>query len=266
MIYLIGNCQMKVLAEYLRELPGMTEEVHNWYIEDPLSLLDLRLVRKSTVIYQNISAEAIRKHHDLSLEEAANWSTTGLGITGIKFPSIYHSGYFPDFIQDSRIQSIPGYSVPLQIVNRLKYGLFPDEIYTEMMDNNLYSAEYIREHWAACSTELRNRNSVDIQLVDYMDQEYSTRLMHTVNHPTKYLFNLITNLVAEKLKLPADQTILSRKDKMVKHGKLPIFPSIANALNMELDPIVVFKMKEMSVQDYLNRILDIFRTELNLPG
>ncbi len=257
MIYLLGNCQMKVLGEYLRDIPGIDQEIKIWYVEDKLSELDLTSLRKSTVLYQNISSEAIQKHHGLNLESARNWSTEGLGIRGISFPSIYHSGYFPDFYLDPKY-SIPGYNTSRQILERVKKGLTREEIYLEMTDPELYTKEQIEQHWNRCNESLRNRQQVDIPVVDYLTDHRSTRLMHTVNHPTREFFSWLVDLITEKLHLPSGLDVRNRPDKMIKYGRLPIFPSICSHLNMPFDDRTVFEQTEMDLKTYLDKMFSIF--------
>lgn len=163
----------------------------------------------------------------------------------ISLPSIYFNADFIDPIRSTCDE----FYLPKYTINRFVYDAVMDlKMNTLDVVEHIQKIEYtedeIKAHIERAFENLGQReiqNDVTIKVTPFLRKEYlKRRLMHTTNHPNKYVFNYLVNEVLKHLNLPEDETILLRKDLMVKHGHQFILPCVKRYYSGRIDDDFIF--------------------------
>jgi len=242
-ILVYGNCQCKVIADYLSEQPALKHsKINYFFVTHPIEMLNLEFVDKVDVfIYQHVKAESlVSRNPKLNLE---GYTPEGLirrmkpFVQTISIPSIYFSELYPDtYSTDEIIQKLPpfikvdwffNHTFNKKVFDAIHQGKTTRDIKSYFLDPHLYTDEYLDYHSRMSFGNLKTRedqNKVDISVSEFLIKHFKKkRLTWTTNHPTKFVFNYIIHEILKLLELPPDETLLDRPDKLDQD----IFPILA---------------------------------------
>lgn len=254
-IFIYGNCLVKILKEYLNMFLYDNYEIYTFYILDNINTFDKDIFLKTDIfIYQNVSELAFKNDDGKNFTSdklLALLSTTCLTIS---FPSVYFSAYFPYNVSPTDVsllpenikQYIPNYCFDKTLFNMLIEHPCKsvDEIVTKLNEPDLYTDDFILQNLNITYNNLKTRekkNNIDVKLSDYLlDNCYNTRLCMTTNHPSKEVYSMIINQILKKLNETfgekIDTVINSINDKMEKVSKPPILKCVSKYFNIIDNP------------------------------
>lgn len=285
-IYLYGNCQLKTIATYLKNIPFVIERfprIEYFYILDPIQKLDKALLAQTSVfIFQHTTARALVGLNETEKEKAtSDYITQHIlpeSCQCISIPSVYSSILFPNCMstREARVgfpESVPDEVFPNYTFSRRLHKLLLDRksvssIVKEMCDENAYLIADLEKNEIQNYENLRKReieNKVTIPLSSFIRSHFrKERLMLTTNHPTRIFFHYVLNEILKLMSLPPSDIALELPDTMIEYGKAPILPSVLKHLQLDTshisfkeDEIWVFKQRFETYEDYVRYLTNL---------
>jgi Polysaccharide biosynthesis enzyme WcbI len=284
-IYMSGNCQVSNIAVYLRqhpELQGDDTEINVFYCENCVHTMDLeKLMGCDVFIFQHMCARALKDicGHGSDMESFATSKILERlpdRVRRIAIPSIYCSVYWPNNFQrlpkevlgrvpQRWLKYLPNYTFEadllLAMLDGAQGGAFG--LHARMLNHARYDRESVEFNVRNTLGELRKReeaNAVSVRVSDFLEANYKKiRVLHTVNHPTREVFDHLVNGVLEVLGLAPDTTIMSQPDRMLTVQRPPIWPSTQRHLRLEFKdagPYYAHGVKLRTVFEYLKFCLN----------
>ncbi len=261
---LYGNCQMKVVYDYLTKKHPERYEctlVINYKTIFDSNLLPLQQLQQADIfIFQplhghgRIDTDYIR----------ANYLKSSCRC--ISFPYIFFSGYFPDYVDDrNNIRTISdkcpfgiyGYGHQ-KIIDFIALGLAPHHILELSERDDLFSPGELYGNLERTLEILREKEKeTDVKLSDFIKKNFRKyRLFHTVKHPTnvllKELFKQLLPLLGLRSKNIDSDPFFSREHLTFETTDI-IYPSVAKILNLHFTASHALRgYEEVSCTEYIN--------------
>lgn len=251
-ILVYGNCQCKVISDYLSEQPFFkSSSLKYFFVTHPVEMLDLDFVEKVDIfIYQHVKEKSLRSQYPKT--SLRHYTPEGLisrmkpSVKSISIPSIYFSALYPNsYSVDEMLPRIPkgvkidwffNHTFNKKVFDALEENQPIHKIEEILSDPDLYTDEFIEDsiRKSILSLVWREReNKVDIPIADFLERNYKKKqLSWTTNHPTKFVFNYIIQELLKLLDLPPDETLLSRPDKL-DQDIYPIFSCVRKYLCLD---------------------------------
>lgn len=239
-----ANCQNSLIAEYL----GRSQSFNREYTirRFPVHLLmtkgktipDKILRQAKLFIYQPVKAT----HGDLSSQALLDKLPTD--CQQISFPSLYFTGYFPQYCKNPVAQSInPNYPYGViphgdtNIISMLDRGKEKAEIIARLSDPDFYTPESLLSNLNETLSVLEQRETeLDVKVSKFIRANYQHRqLFYTQNHPTDILGMHVVNQILQLLNLPVLGDPLAIKDTLrgvLDNFQIPLYPSVIKHLNL----------------------------------
>ncbi len=257
-IYAYGNCQLKAIAMYLRNIPYVIERyphIEYFYVLDDVAALNKeKLAQAEVFIYQHTTTKAMHggKSEKDRIEATSGFITQHLlpkDCLLISIPSVYSSIYFPNVMTTTEAHTgfadqVPHEVFPNYTFNRRLHGMLIDNvdaksIVQQMCDENIYSKEELirNEHQNYLNLRKReNDNKVTIPLADFIRLNFRRkRLLLTTNHPSKYFFDHLLNEILKLMHVPLSTIALDMEDSMLKLGTAPLLPCVVKHLQLHIE-------------------------------
>lgn len=277
--FLFGNCQIKVIAQYLSSHKPFTDiykTIKYFYIEDNVETLDSHksyLLNLDLFIFQHCSKDALKTDEESYTPSYIASHMIPSHCVIITLPSIYMN---IDFL-DPLGSTINNDRFPRYSFNQSVYDMIlrqePIASIASYFKKVHYSDYDIEKHIAHAFESIRRKeaeNNTSIRISEFFRKNYlKRRLMHTVNHPNKYVFIFLMNEIYKSLGLEQDDTILSQPDKMVKYGHLPLMRCVQSYYKKHMragDDEYVFDYKGqffLDAEEYLQHLYGWYREQIN---
>lgn len=256
-IYTYGNCQLKSIAMYLKNIPDVKERyplIEYFYVLNDVAQLDkVKLAQTEIFIYQHTTAKTMQggKSENERVQATSEYITQHLlpkDCLLISIPSVYSSIYFPNVMTTTEAHagfpaSVPAEVFPNYTVNRRMHGLLLNRvdaknIADQMCDENAYSKIDLERNEQQNYNNLRKReidNQVTIPLADYIRANLrKKRLLLTTNHPSCYFFDYLLNEILKLMNQAPSTIALDMEDPMLKLGKAPLLPCVIKHLQLDM--------------------------------
>lgn len=271
-IFYYGNCQLAALSKYIDSI--YKHEIKIFYVLKNVSeieKLENWLMDCDVFIYQNVKSDALIGNN------VENFTSDNL-IKKFKFnkticvPSIYFSGYFPEPISlqfpifknnNKLLELLPNYTIGYKMWAILNLQLKSVDIFSIISKDDFIHNQVLKDNFINSLYELRIReknNNVDIIVSDFIEFNYhKSRLFHTTNHPSKYLFIFIVNEILKLLKLEDLIQDNFDFDVMETEKKIFILPCVKKFFQLEHisfhDDTCFIKQKQFTPIEYIESII-----------
>ncbi len=269
-----SNCQNRLLAKYLHKSKEFNQK---YTIKRYRAHL---LMRKGATIPDKVLKQAelfiyqpVKNIHGISSSEYL-LSRLSRNCQCISFPSIYFTGYFPQYCRNPVPQTsninYPGGIIPhgdANIITMLKQGFKEKEIITKLCDPNFYSQKFLLLNLQQTLEELARRESeLTIKISNFIRVNYRDYyLFHTQNHPSDILGVYVANQILKQIHLPTLGNELSFNNPSVdvlNHIQLPIYPSVIKNLELTFAKDILsyrhgsFYTDKMTLEKYVSEYIN----------
>lgn len=269
-----ANCQNRLLAKYLQ----LSEEFNQKYTVKRFRAH--LLMRKGTTIPGRVLKHAalfiyqpVKNIHGISSSEYL-LSRLPENCQRISFPSMYFTGYFPQYCRNPVPQTtnvnFPGGVIPhgdANIIAMLEQGFKEKEIIARLSDPNFYSQKFLLLNLQQTIEELARRESeLTIKISKFIIDNYKDYyLFHTQNHPSDILGVFVANQILDKIHLPRLGNELSFNHPyadVLNHIQLPLYPSVIKNLELTFAKDVSgyrhgsFYTNNMTLEKYISEYIN----------
>jgi hypothetical protein len=264
----MGNCQSAPIRDLLKRKIGVEADIVQIKPVHLLSKTDLGDVlvhlRQANIIVTHLISE---NYNELPIGTRQLKEIMRPGSKLIVVPNAHFIGYFPSFLylKDSKGRTVAprvadyscfpsDYHDAFCIAGKIK-GLSLEELksfYAEYAGAHDWISKYVGESLES----LREREQeCDVTFSDYIESEYTkSQLFWTFNHPSNRLLEYIVAQIMGSIGMtPVAQ---ENKVEYLKGTVLPLFPFVANTMQMSFVP-EKFVMEEIgSYEEFVSRCWD----------
>jgi hypothetical protein len=225
-VYVHGNCQAPAIASMIaNDFPQwdvFSYEVFGDDIIGPSIDHYYELARTADIIISQPIHLNYRGRDDLSLSWLRNAAKRSAHF--VVYPSMYFDGQLIGW----RSIGIPAYGMDyhdLLLVHLTNIGLGVDRIAALLLDEHLYTDEFISSEINLSISEMQRReavDNVDIPLSPHlMKYGNSVQIFHAINHPYRSVFAYVANEILKSLGYKASIDARGRECLPFPHVPLP---------------------------------------------
>ena len=255
-----GNCQMRLLQNYLLANKSFTDQytiIDIPRVFDFLSTENFETYFGYECLWQNC---ALFIYHQISSENRFSplIGTDNLlrklnpDTITLKLCNLWFKSYFPQ--SEKNTQNV---MTEFQMSGLFAYGdknvremalsgqFGKDEIVEILSADDYYSKEVIDKILKSDFEEMEKREATcDVKIADFIKENYAKRILfHSCNHPTHFLMREVSERVIRFLGIEDtsfDDEWLVRKKWSLKGQDLPIYPSVAKVMGLNIANRVYF--------------------------
>lgn len=280
-IHIIGNCQVRPIATYLRHTIGNGDHILTVWPK-------LHLIQEaecSQLIDSLHSADVL-----VCMPVGDNYRSMPLGSSQIAercpphckviiYPNSYFKGYHPtfDYARDQDGNHILSSNPLIEGVNPftdyhdaaaaivcLTHQGGDDMIFDKYIERLSLTTDTLKNIVSKSLAEIERRDaSCSFSLHPIIKTQYQKyKLFHSFNHPTNALMKIVASKILEEAGLAAEDcsfSSVSNDSEFLGHPNLPIMPCIHDALILEFPRLELDQMKQQYFQYFsfirMNRLL-----------
>ncbi len=161
----------------------------------------------------------------------------------ISFPSMYFTGYFPQYCKNPVNKAYPNYPAGIiphgdsNIISMLNQGKSRSEIIKSISDPDFYTQEFLLNNLQNTLAELIQReHNLSIKISEFIKDNYQHYyLFHTHNHPSNILGIYVVNQILKLLGISHLGDPLSFEQltsEALGQIQIPIYPSVIKHLSL----------------------------------
>ena len=227
-VYVHGNCQGPAIAALLKEQRPEWDvasyEVFNTKIISEIARY-YHYVETADIIISQPIHDGYRNRADLSL----NWlrASAKPNAQFVIFPSMFFDGQ----LVGCRSIKFPAYGMPYHdslLVHLAVMGVGLQEITRILLDEDLYSDEFLRGEIARSIEEARRRehvDQIDVPMAPFLEEFGSSiQIFHVINHPCRPALANVANQILATLGYPANVHAVGQE--LIPFPHIPLIPSV----------------------------------------
>ena len=247
-----ANCQNELLAEYLSKSALFNQEYSikrfpaHLLIQGKTTIPQHLLKQAKLFIYQPVKEAHGKASSKYLLDRLSADCQT------ISFPSLYFTGYFPQYYKNPHkkvIKSIYPFGIipegDINIANILEQEQNIDKIALQLQDADFYTSEFLINNLNSSLEELaRRETNLDVKVSQFIRDNYQQhRLFYVHNHPTDILGIYIVNKILNQIDLPQLEQKMSGNPAsgILDNTQIPIYPSVIKHLQLDFARQITYK-------------------------
>lgn len=267
-----ANCQNKLLAECLSKSALFNQEYTlerfpaHLLIQGKTTIPDRLLKQAKLFIYQPVKEAHGKASSKYLLDKLSPDCQT------IAFPSLYFTGYFPQYCKNPNLKIIksiyPFGIIPegdVNVVKMLEQGQNKEKIASKLQSKDFYTPDLLKNNVNNSLEELARREAnLEIKVSQFIRDNYQQhRLFYVHNHPTDILGIYVANKILDRLNLPQLEQQMSGNPAsgILDNTQVPIYPSVIEHLQLDFARQITYKHNrfctnhlsfERYIKEYIN--------------
>jgi len=237
-----ANCQGIAIAKTLQENSAFADSYY-WEKIEPIQNLKAAHVPSviktistaDVIVYQAISNRG--RPSELSSQSVLQHAKRDAKL--ISIPSLYFDGYFPHLSSMNGLKGVLNLVHDYCIAYAYCKGIGASDCFEMLQSEDLYSPELSKSLFEKSLDNLKRRErqeQLDISISNYIEENFrNKKLFNQFNHPTRKIFEFISNQIIERLSIEQIAYDTSSQRGYLDAIITPIYRSTYHSLGLRFE-------------------------------